>query len=402
MTTESPKVVSLFAGAGGCDIGLENAGFVSHAATDYDETCIESLNVNKQARIPVVGKRSDGSYLETTTIIQAPVADLQASDLWSNEQPPDLLVGGPPCQPFSSAGRQKSVDDSRGRLFEDFVRLADALSPRLLLFENVRGLVTARGPSGKPGEALYLVRQAFEEIGYATTFGLLNAADFGLPQRRIRLFMMGSRDHRLPVFPKPTHAEQPHPDLFRPLQPWVTLGDFLASREEPGDNEVTFPSKVLAAELSDLPDGSGLKSKGAKEPTRPGGHWGYRQGTFIADQNLPARTVTASSSQDWIRDRRGRLRRLTVGEAAGLQGFPPCWKFSGSKARQYRQIGNAVPPPLAQVLGESLYEALQHECRFVESEPFPDYMRAAITYTRKEDRRNGVARVRSPHYAGGD
>ena len=107
-----------------------------------------------------------------------------------------------------------SVGDPRGRLFEHFVRLAEGLKPKLILFENVRGLVTARGPKGEPGEVLDMVRGAFEGIGYATTFALLNAADYGCPQRRVRCFMMAARRTRLPDFPERTHAEAPGPGLF--------------------------------------------------------------------------------------------------------------------------------------------------------------------------------------------
>lgn len=400
MSINKPFAVSLFSGAGGCDIGLEDAGFHLAAATDADQSCVETLRVNAERRVHLPGDPSR-TYLEGTKLLQAPVEDVSCSDLWRLSREPDLLVGGPPCQPFSSAGRQESVSDSRGRLFEDFVRIAKELQPKLILFENVRGLVTARGPSGTPGEALVMVKDAFESIGYASSFSLLNSADFGLPQRRVRLFMMASRVGPPPTFPIPTHSREPGPDLFNPTEAWVSLGDFLQDQPDPDGDELILPAPALAAKLAALPDGSGLKSMGAAEPTRPGGHWGYKQGTFIADQRLPARTVTASSSQDWIRDRSLRLRRLTVKEVAGLQGFPATWSFVGGRARQYQQIGNAVPPPVARALGEAMLRALSSpEAGPAESVPFPDYMAAAIEYTRKEDLRNGSARVRSPHYAG--
>ena len=132
----------------------------------------------------------------------ADVAEIDAVSLGPNGTgesfSPDLLAGGPPCQPFSSAGKMASVSDPRGRLFEHFVRLAESLKPKLILFENVRGLITARRPKGEPGEVVDLVKRAFERIGYATTFALLNAADFGGPQRRVRCFMMATRFRRPP------------------------------------------------------------------------------------------------------------------------------------------------------------------------------------------------------------
>jgi DNA (cytosine-5)-methyltransferase 1 len=308
-----------------------------------------------------------------------------------------LLAGGPPCQPFSSSGNQLSVLDHRGRLFEHFVRLADELKPRTILFENVRGLVTARGPKGEPGEVLQLVRSAFESIGYATRFALLNAADFGLPQRRVRLFMLASRDLPLPEFPAPTHARAAEPSLFSRLKPWRGLGEFLAGRQPPELDEIVRPSAALGRLLRDVPDGSGMKSPGRKEATRPGGHWGYKQGTFIADPNLPARTVTAASTQDWVRAADGLLRRLTLRECAALQGFPDAWEFVGSRSSQFRQVGNAVPSLLGEVLGHALRQVLAQDLPAQKpvSAPFPDSMEAAIRYTHRDHERNRDSRTRA-------
>ena len=329
-------------------------------------------------------------------MLQAGVEDLRPEDLrpedaevdWS----PDLVVGGPPCQPFSSSGKMLSIEDPRGRLFEHFARLVKGLRSRLVLFENVRGLVTAVGPGGEPGEALHLVKKAFEDAGYATTFALLNAADYGAPQRRVRCFMMASRSAPLPAFPEPTHAERPSQNLFLPTLPWVTLGEFLASRPEPAPEDVVRPTAALAAELARVPVGSGLKSAGAREATRPGGHWGYRQGTFVADPRLPARTVTASSAQDWVRLDDGSLRRLTWRECAALQGFPEPWQFTGPLAAKFRQIGNAVPAVFGEALGRSLLAALEAGAGVPTSAPLPRDFTAAINYTRKEHKRNGASR----------
>lgn len=312
---------------------------------------------------------------------------------------PDLLAGGPPCQPFSSSGAQKSVLDSRGLLFEHFARLAAELNPRFVLFENVRGLVTARGPSGTPGEALVLVKEAFESVGFATTFAVLNSADFGVPQRRVRLFMVGTREFELPKTPRPTHARHHQPSLFDDIQPWVSLREFLATRREPEPGEVVRPTDRLLQLLQGVPEGSGLKSPGRKEPTRPGGHWGYKQGTFIADLALPARTVTAASTQDWIREPGGQLRRLTLAECAALQGFPDDWRFCGSKTSQFRQVGNAVPARLGEVLGAAIRSCLRagrsHRKSRTESAPLPAHMDAAIAYTIRDHERNKSSRVRA-------
>jgi len=396
MRRQEWTVVSLFTGAGGLDIGLETAGFRCVAATDAAPDCIATLKHNQAARILVPGS-GGRRFLDGTKIVLADAAELDPRVLRPAASPrswrPDLLTGGPPCQPFSSSGKQLALEDPRGRLFEHFVRIASALRPRFILFENVRGLVTARGPHGAPGEALSLVRRAFEQIGYATKFALLNAADFGVPQRRVRLVMLGTLDGPVPEFPEPTHGERVAHALFGPTLPWVTLAEFLASQPPPDEIDVVRPSAALAAGLRGVPDGCGLRSAGAREETRPGGHWGYRQGTFVADPRRPARTVTASVSQDWVRID-GGLRRLTERECAGLQGFPSAWTFVGTRSGRMRQVGNAVPARLAEVVGARIVDALQRPVPRTKpvSEPFPAEFTEAVAYTRREQERNGRSR----------
>ncbi|MCD4749377.1 MAG: DNA cytosine methyltransferase [Thermoanaerobaculales bacterium] len=394
-----PTLISLFSGAGGLDVGLEQAGFETVTATDFDDNCIRTLLVNQQTHVPIDG-RPGRLHLDGASVVQADIADLSRSNLVpadeENDWTPDLLVGGPPCQPFSSSGRQRSVLEGRGRLFEHFVRLARELKPRAILFENVRGLVTARGRTGHPGEVLAEVKEAFEAAGYGTSFKLLNSADYGAPQRRVRLFMLAIRDAPIPRFPEPTHSRKQMENMFCETKPWVRLRELLANLPEPKSEDVVRPSDRLEPLLRNLPSGSGLKSNGRSEPTRPGGHWGYKQGTFVADQDLPARTVTAASTQDWIRLSDGSLRRLTVRECAALQGFPPEWRFIGTKTSQFRQVGNAVPAVFGRILGLVLTEALkEHRSRRPASTPFPDDFRAAVEYTKRDHERNAVARPRT-------
>jgi len=380
--------ISLFTGAGGLDIGLEQAGFRTITAVDSEPDCIRSVRENQHA----------GPYFNQTAVLLSEVERIEPAELRPDPAPPgwvpDLLTGGPPCQPFSSSGKMLSVGDPRGRLFEHFVRLAAGLKPKLILFENVRGIVTARGPKGDPGEVLHLVKSEFERIGYATNFTLLNAADYGCPQRRVRCFMVATRCTGLPEFPEPTHSERPGGGLFAVEKPWVTLGEFLATRPAPSPEEIVRPTPNLQCQLRDIAPGSGLKSAGAREATRPGGHWGYRQGTFIADSACPARTVTGSASQDWIRLQDGSLRRLTLQECAGLQGFPTGWRFVGSQASRFKQVGNAVPTIFGRVIGRALIAALRGgESPKPASAPLPEVMRSAIRYTQREEARNGESRT---------
>ena len=205
--------------------------------------------------------------------------------------------------------------------------------------------------------------------------------------------MMATRCTALPTFPEPTHAETPGRDLFGGLEKWMSLGEYLSPSVPPAPEEIVRPTERLGDLLRDVPPGSGLKSAGAREATRPGGHWGYRQGTFIADPDQPARTVTASASQDWIRLADGTLRRLTLRECAGLQGFPAEWRFNGPLASQFRQVGNAVPSVFGRVLGEALIDALRGPAVAKPmSMPLPRDFATAITYTKREQARNGESR----------
>ena len=392
--TSGPTCVSLFTGAGGLDIGLERSGFHTLAAVELNKDCVATLRANQERKLSI-NPMSGRMYLDSTRLVEGDIGEVCGSDLTRSR--PTLLAGGPPCQPFSSAGSQRGMDDPRGRLFRDFVRLADELQPRFILFENVRGLATARGPAGRPGEVLEYVRAEFEDIGYHSRFALLNTADFGAPQRRVRLFMFASRDRALPEFPSPTHGKMA--DSTTSLKPWVTLRELLEPLQPPEPDDVILPSAKLGEQLKSIPSGSGLKSPGRSEPTRPSGHWGYKQGTFIADLSLPARTVTAASTNDWIRMPNQPLRRLSVRECAAIQGFPANWTFVGNRASTFKQIGNAVPCILGEVLGRVLIEAAAKKATRVQSAPLPREIQSAISYTTRDDRRNGAVRPRSPRYA---
>jgi DNA (cytosine-5)-methyltransferase 1 len=230
---------------------------------------------------------------------------------------------------------------------------------------------------------------------------LVNAADYGVPQRRVRLFMFGFRSGDAPPFPLPTHAKIP--DLQgQPIKPWVTLGEALSVLPPLAAEEVQRPTAKMAVELKGVKPGSGVKSPGKSEVTRPGGHWGYKQGAFVADLTQSARTVTANAQQDWIRDPKLGLRRLCPRECAAIQGFPQAWVFQGTRSTQYRLVGNAVPPPLSQALGMALRRHIRMESGDVDADlsnllPLPPPLRLAIEYTVRDERANGESRRASPN-----
>lgn len=361
-----PTFISVFSGAGGLDLGLEQAGWNCVYASDLDAAAVATLEANRGFRLGRVRKAFADAFLEQADVRSVSAKELLAKAGVARGSVP-LLAGGPPCQSWSSAGHQHGFKDPRGRLFDDFIRLADGLDVRWLLLENVRGLLTARGPDGQPGSALAHVRKLLLNAGFQTTVTLANAADYGVPQRRVRLFMIGFRSGDPPPFPIPTHSKRP--DLESPSRKaWVRMGKALSDLSPLTADEVQRPTEKLAIELKDVKPGSGVKSPGKSEVTRPGGHWGYKQGAFVADLLQSARTVTANSQQDWIRDPKLGLRRLCPRECAALQGFPPSWKFEGSRSVKYRLIGNAVPPPMARAIATSLRQYVLDEREYVKAD----------------------------------
>ena len=323
--------------------------------------------------------------------------------LMNGEETIDCLIGGPPCQSFSSAGKQGSIFDKRGTLIYEYFRILKEIRPKTFLFENVRGLVTAKGYKQEPGEILTELLEMFYELGYSCRVALLNAAEHGGYQARVRCFIMGSRIAAAPLFPVPRYAKKEEysfiPELCR--EKWKTLGDFLELHADTDESNWVRPTDALAELLRDVESGKGLRSTGRVEATRPGGHWGYRQGTFIADLNKPARTVTGSSSQDWIRLDDGSLRRLTLKEVAGLQGFPTDWEFCGKKADQFQQIGNAVPTVFGRLLGNVLADYLNGlYTEYPESNPMelPSNIKENIRYTKYDNSKNGAYRAKRTEF----
>jgi DNA (cytosine-5)-methyltransferase 1 len=379
--------ISMFSGAGGLDLGFEHAGWTRRFASDLDTDAVATLRANTTAlKRPFIGQ--DDIRNLTADDVLARAGNMSKGELAA-------IVGGPPCQSWSSAGHQMGLADERGQLFRHFIKLANSLDPRFIVMENVRGLLTARGLDGEPGSALGILREDLRKEGWQTTVSLLNAADFGVAQRRVRLIVIAHRTGDCPEFPAPTHSKVPQDGL----KTWISLKHRLSSLRNVSEEEIIRPTPKLAAELSLIKPGSGVKSPGKAETTRPGGHWGYKQGAFIADPSLPARTVTASTAQDWVIDPLHGLRRLCPRECAAIQSFPASWKWEGKRASVYRQIGNAVPPKLAKAVASSLASHIaqaldtpSERAPVGELTPLDTRLMAAIAYTKRDNARNGESR----------
>ncbi|MGD9570960.1 MAG: DNA cytosine methyltransferase [Thermoleophilia bacterium] len=342
MTDPSLVAVSLYSGCGGLDLGFVRAGFRVAWAVDSDKWAVESYRVNLGNHV-VHAELPDGVTLPS-------------------DMEPDVVIGGPPCQGFSVIGRM-DPSDPRSRHVFSFVDAVEALRPRAFVMENVKALATAPRWSDVRSE---LMRRA-RGLGYQTELFLLNAADFGVPQRRERMFLVGVAGMQ-PLCPIPTTLGVP-----------VTVGEALRSLPTFGSpgNDMGTAAKVVPAQApvmrptahkgSLLFNGSGrpldLDQPAKTLPASMGGN-----ATPIVDQH-----ELAGGAEPWVvgyharlaageaplAEAPSRMRRLTVQEAAALQSFPNDWKHRGPQAARYRQIGNAVPPLLAEAVARSVAAALR-------------------------------------------
>lgn len=364
------KTVSLFSGAGGLDVGLEQAGdYELLACVELEKDFCETLRTNRD-------KGLFGS--SQTKIIQADLATYDPyklmDDLGLQPGELDLLVGGPPCQSFSTAGKRGTVEDPRGQLIWDFLRFIDAFKPRYFLMENVRGLLSAalkhrpiaqRPKNGgaplteeeQPGSVVETWVDDLREIedgAYRVDVFEVNAANYGAPQIRERVLFIGNREGQLIEFPEPTHGPTAEaPDRL----PFTSLGEALAEFHE--DNPVLMdfsPRKkhylaqvppggnwrMLPPEIAEESMGRAYFAKGGRS-----GWW--RRLSW----DLPCPTITTMpnhSSTSMCHP--FELRVLSVGESARIQEFPDGWEFVGTPAQQMKQVGNAVPARLGKVAGE--------------------------------------------------
>ncbi|WP_291426770.1 DNA cytosine methyltransferase [Deinococcus sp.] len=358
--------VSLFSGAGGLDLGLEAAGFQTVAAVEVDKAARATIRHNAVRRGHSIFVAEDVTQISAEDILQAGGLERGAVT---------LLSGGPPCQPFSTAGKRQALNDPRGSLFRDYLRLIEGIQPRFFIMENVRGLLSATLrhrpiseryggpllPEEERGSAFAVILAEFERIGYSFTYGLLNAADYGTPQTRERVVILGSRDHEPLHLPAPIHSKD-----GRNLPPWVTLRQGLEGLHDPEPQFQSYSESRLKY-LRLVPEGGNWRSLPPEVlPEAMGGAYTSGGGKVGFYRRLawdrPSPTVTTSPAQkatDMCHP--AYDRPLSVREAARLQGFPDDWEFMGSLSDQYRQIGNAVPVQLGMALGVSLLATLRGE-----------------------------------------
>jgi DNA (cytosine-5)-methyltransferase 1 len=360
---KQPAFISLFSGAMGLDLGLESAGLKNVGCLELDKWACKTIRKNKP-ELPLVEddiRNWSGAKLLKEFGVQADGVQ--------------VICGGPPCPSFSTAGRRQSFDDPRGEVMFDFLRIVDEIRPPFFIMENVRGILSAaikhvplseRSAEGKTltlkeqkGSVLRLLKDEFEKMNYTVTVELVNAADYGVPQKRERVVFIGSRAGFQVAMPPPMFVSSG--DLFTPR--WRTLADALAGLHE-DKPEITPFSESRKKYLRLLKEGQNWRNL-PKEilPEAMGGAFEsgggkvgfYRRLSF----NRPSPTVSTSPVQkSTCLCHPTELRPLSVREYGRIQQFPDDWIFEGSISEKYRQIGNAVPVGLGHQIGRSVLKYL--------------------------------------------
>lgn len=334
--------LSLFSGAGGLDVGFHRAGYAIVGCVEIDQNYCKTLEANKGA-----GK----TFGVETEIICEDVRKFDATKF--RRQGIDCIIGGPPCQTFSAAGRRSGgvlgTSDARGRLFQAYCEILDTLKPSVFVFENVYGL-----PGANNGGPWREIVAAFQSHGYELKADVLDAADYGVPQHRERLIMVGFRSGRF-EFPLPTHG--PDSPTSMPLR---TVAEAITDLQEPGEQERDDLGGLYGHLLPLVPPGLNYafftREMGYPEPIFA---WRSKFHDFLykVDPASPCRTVKAKPGK-FTGPFHWHNRHFTPAELKRLQSFPDEYAIMGNYGRIVEQIGNSVPPLLAHVIAASVREQL--------------------------------------------
>ncbi|MCT1629249.1 DNA cytosine methyltransferase [Corynebacterium sanguinis] len=371
MDNKEIPFISLFSGAMGLDLGVERAGFETRVAVEFDPEAVRTIRYNRPD-LPVV----DYSITETNGTELMEMADLK-------DVP--LVVGGPPCQAFSVFGKRRGTQDKRGQMLWEFRRIVDETRPHAFIMENVRGLLSmsvipksddtapADDPRREKGSLLQEFMASMNDIGYSVDCFVVNSVNYGAPQIRERLVLIGNRHNRRVEFPDPQFSNRPEDGL----PPFKTLGDAIGGKDfvDPDPDLMDFSERKLRY-LSMIPEGGNWRSlpdeiqreSMGKSYFLKGGRSAYWRRLSFGYPSPTVVTMPNHAGTSMCHPR--ETRAITVGEAAAIQEFPRDWEFQGTPAAKFRQVGNAVPPRLGQVAGEVVRGLLED----IESSPDPETM----------------------------
>ncbi|WP_165774640.1 DNA cytosine methyltransferase [Candidatus Viridilinea mediisalina] len=365
MHPQQPTALSLFSGAGGFDLGIRKAGFNILACLERDPFCCATLRANIE--------HEHG----TTKVIEDDIRNIDPKQLsvalGLEPGELDLLFGGPPCQAFSQIGKRLALQDERGMLFFEMVRFARVFRPRVILIEQVKGLLNAPDHQGVIGGVMRLMHNELAALGYRVEWKVLLAADYGVPQLRQRVFIVALREKVTFAFPEPTHRPPSQNQSLFSLPRYQTVGDALADLPPPYTKEAYTGND---SHVDITPAGDKFRIHGVPE----GDH-------LAAQQHLPAEQRCTLTKKDTTKFRRmsrsnpaltlrcGEVffhptedRYLTVREYMRIHTYPDDYILKGAirgrsgRVRdldQYRQVANSVPPRLAEYIGRAILASLR-------------------------------------------
>lgn len=357
-SSEVPRIVALsfFSGAMGLDIGMAQGGIKAILACEFNKFCRMTINEN-EPDIGLIGDINDYS----------PEQIMQMANLPKGHKV-DVIFGGPPCQAFSTAGARRALNDERGNVFLRYIEIVRELKPTYVVIENVRGLLSAPYPYGDikepiKGGALCVILDRLADAGYSISFELYNAANFGAPQIRERVVMIGKLGSEKVCYLEPTHDENSQYGLL----PWRSLEDaFSVLPKDIEHHYIEFPEKRLqyyrmlkeGQYWKDLPPDIQKEAMGNSFYLGGGKTGFYRRlafkrpsPTLVTNPAMPATDLCHPTEN----------RPLSVEEYACIQEFPRSWKICGPILEQYKQIGNAVPVKLGEAIARRILADMRGE-----------------------------------------
>ncbi len=354
------KALSFFSGAMGLDNGLEKAGIETVLACEFDKASRQTITANR----PDIGLIGDITKYSSKDI-------LEFSGL-NDYSEIDIIVGGPPCQAFSTAGKRKGFEDARGNVFLKYLEIISDIMPKYAVIENVRGLMSSEmavaidddvfrempfEATRTKGASLYYVKKRLERMGYKVSFNLYNSANFGTPQIRERVVIIGVLGDKPVPHLAPTHSEKPIPGL----KPWKTFREAIEGLSSDNQNYIAYNEKRLkylrmlgpGQNWRDLPDEMQKEAMG-KSYYLGGGKtgfyrrlsWGRPAPTLVTHPTMPATDLAHPEEE----------RPLSVQEYKRIQEFPDNWQLCGKLLDQYKQVGNAVPVGLGYAIGKTIVD----------------------------------------------
>ena len=377
---QKPIVLSFFSGIMGLDIGLEKAGFEIKLACENDKYCRQTIAINRPD-MALIGDINDYSAKDV----------FEYAGLTSNNDV-DLIIGGPPCQAFSTAGKRNGFNDDRGNVFLKYLDLAFEIRPKFIVIENVRGLLSCpmlhrphdqRGPDYPnllldelQGGALNFILSRLKSENYTYSFNLYNSANYGTPQIRERVIIICCRDGGKPPFLPPTHSENGEFNLPK----WKTFKQ--ATKNIKNHNHINFPEKRLKYYrlLSEGQNWKNLPAKLQKEALgnsyyAGGGKTGFLRRLAWDKPSPTLVTHPAMPATDLAHPEENRP--LSIEEYKCIQEIPVNWELAGPLTEQYKQVGNAVPRSLGFAVGKLIINLLNNTA--IPSYPGFNYSRYKMT-----------------------